>query len=262
MALTGVGNAVLRALCEAGQRPQLVVTRREAGSFPYYPEVDIASEAADAGIECLFDGEGEAKIIAERPDLVLVATYHRLLGNRIRESADATINLHPSLLPKYRGPNPFFWVLRNGEKCTGITAHKLTGKMDAGPIYSQHELEIAEDETQGSLRYRLASLAATAALHIVSLHANGSLIGHDQDESAATYFGRPADMDRSLNVEQSLDEALRTIRASTPYPGALVDGKAASKVASIWRGISPRSAVDNSMSFRDGGIVFSTESAQ
>lgn len=249
-ALTGFGNAVLRALAKAGHTPRFVVTRPEGGFYPYYDEFDLTADAAKLGIDCHFDRDGEARIVADKPDLVLVTTYHRILGARIRQAPRRIVNLHPSLLPRYRGPNPFFWVLRNGERQTGLTAHQLTGEVDGGEIYWQRAFDIAPGETQGSLRRQLAALAGEAAVDIVRRFAGGNLTGTPQDESEATSQGRPSDFDRTISAEQTVEEALRIARATAPYPGALVAGR---PVRDIQR---TRSTGADVMQLRDGAIRF------
>jgi methionyl-tRNA formyltransferase len=250
-ALTGFGNAVLRALAKAGHTPRFVVTRPEGGFYPYYDETDLTADANKLGIDCHFDRDGEARIVADKPDLVLVATYHRILGPRIRQAPRRIVNLHPSLLPRDRGPNPFFWVLRNGEKRTGLTAHQLTGDVDAGEIYWQRAFDIAPGETQGSLRRRLAALAGKAAVDVVKRFATGKLAGKAQDESKATAKGRPTDLDRTISADQTVEEALRIARATAPYPGALIGGRSVRDVERTTRGAS-----DNVLRLRDGAIRF------
>jgi methionyl-tRNA formyltransferase len=258
VALTGFGNAVLRALCSAGHVPRFVVTRPESGPYPYYDEPDLPAEAKGLGVDCLFEEAGEARIVAERPALVLVATYHRILGPAIREAPRTIVNLHPSLLPRYRGPNPFFWVLRNGESQTGLTAHELTAKVDSGAVYWQRPLDVTPDDTQGSLRLRLAGLAATAAVELVGQFQADRLAATAQDESKATMFGRPTDLDRTVSADQGVDLALRIARAALPHPGAIVGGKVVRKILNTWRGAAPDRAGEGGvlLALRDGAILF------
>jgi methionyl-tRNA formyltransferase len=223
--LTGMGNAVLRALCRSGAPPALVVSRREPGPFPYYAEADIAAEARGAGIEVAFGAEGENRAASLRPDLIMVASYHRILPAAVSDACPTVVNLHPSLLPKYRGPNPFFWVLRNGEASTGVTAHELVAAVDAGEVLWQRALPILPADTQGSLRRRLADLSAEAARATVEHFTAGTLKGKPQDENLATWFGKPTQDDRTIRPSMALGEALNIARAAVPYPGAIVDGQ-------------------------------------
>src|SRR4051812_37075051 len=112
-ALTGFGNHVLDALSAAGHTPAVIVTRSEPGPFPYYDCPNIGVAAAAHGVPLMIGAEGEAFVGARDWDLILVSGYHRVLSEALLGKATHAINLHPSLLPKYRGANPFFWVLHN-----------------------------------------------------------------------------------------------------------------------------------------------------
>lgn len=262
--LTGFGNAVLRAVCRNGHKPEFVVTRRETAPFPYYEETDLPAEASALGVRCLFSGDGEAHAIRERPDIILVATYHRILSQDVREAADFALNFHPSLLPRYRGPNPFFWVLRKGEARTGLTVHRLDAAIDAGEIFWQRSLEIDRHETQGSLRRRLAALAGVAAVEIISQFMAGKLKSTPQEASAISYFGKPSELHRTLNATMTMTEALRVARAALPYPGAFLDNRRLTGVLDCWTGVAAAKDLDVAtrddrclLRLRDGAILFS-----
>jgi methionyl-tRNA formyltransferase len=165
------------------------MTRKETGAFPYYQLPDVTEVCRLAGIPCSFDALDEET--AAGADLILAATYHKMLPAALCRKAKFAINLHPSLLPLYRGPTPCYWVLRNRETETGITAHVLTDDMDAGDIYAQWRLPILPLETEGQLRMRLAELAAFAAVEVISAIRAGVITATPQDETKATYYPRP-----------------------------------------------------------------------
>jgi len=190
-ALTGVGNPVIEALCQAGLAPELVVTREEAGPYPHYPCENIGETARRYSIPLHIGLEGENMVSVGSWDLILAATYHRVLSQTLLDRAGNAINFHPSLLPKYRGPNPFYWVIANGERETGVTAHKLVSELDRGDIYAQRSYTLAPDETEASLRRRLADLTAPLAVEMAMRAQQGSLIGVAQDERQASYYPRP-----------------------------------------------------------------------
>jgi methionyl-tRNA formyltransferase len=268
-ALTGFGNVIANSLVAMGHRPNLIVTRRELNSFPYYPEVDLEAEAARLGIPCFIGAEGEARIALAELDLLLVATYHRILGERIVESVKCALNIHPSLLPSYRGPNPFFWVLRNGEAKTGLTIHHLSTVIDGGAIVWQRALEIRASDNQGMLRRRLAELAATALPQIISQSLSGTLFSTPQLLGGVSYWGKPQEADRTLDPQLGLDHNLRIARAAMPYPGALVDGQVADAIIKVWKGTVVSSApnVDSRpdrrlVQFSDGAMLLSVHPPQ
>jgi len=190
-ALTGMGNDVVRSLVENATPPHVVVTRQEPGPYPHYPCEQITALGARHDVPVLFPEEGEPFVAARHWDLILVATYHRVLRPEILATAAHAINLHPSLLPRYRGPTPSYWIIKNGEPESGVTAHALTAKLDAGDVYLQRKFALSPGETEGSLRRRSAACAAAISIEVVSSIERGTLIGVRQDESKATHFPRP-----------------------------------------------------------------------
>lgn len=224
LSLTGFGNSVLSALCQAGFPPDLIVTRREKGPYPHYPIEPLPELANRLAIPCLYDAEGEALLASTPPDILLIATYHRILTTTLVSKIDWAINLHPSLLPAGRGPNPFFWAIRNNDKITGVTAHVLTERLDAGPILWVEKLELTDAFTQGELRKKLADLAASGAVALMqSLERREPPIPIVQNEANSTHFGRPCETDRLLTPQCSLEEAMRRFRAWSPYPGLCLE---------------------------------------
>lgn len=230
-ALTGFGNTTLLELSRAGFTPEFVVTRAEPGPYPYYREEPLPSLADRLGVPCITDIEGEARLEQEQIDVLIVATYHRIIPRSMLQRIAWPINLHPSLLPRYRGPNPFFWVIRNGEMRTGVTAHLISPVIDAGPILWSEGVEIVAGETQGSLRRRLAAVAGRGAAQTLAALAKGETTLGIQDERAATSFPRVRDADRSLRPELTVAEAERIVRACSPFPGALAEGRLVSGIA-------------------------------
>ncbi len=114
------------------------------------------------------NNEFKDEIRSLKPDLVCVVAYGIILPKSfLKIPAFGCINLHPSMLPKYRGPAPIQWAILNGDKKTGVTIMYLNEKMDAGDIIIQEEVEIGEDETTGELWNRLSSLGSELLLQVV-----------------------------------------------------------------------------------------------
>ncbi len=257
-ALTGFGNTVLPALCAEGFKPERLVTRAETGPFPYYDERPLTELAHELGVPCSFGTEGEERVAADPPDIVLCATYHRMLGASLLGKVRWAINLHPSLLPRYRGANPSYWVIRNGETETGVTAHLMSAAADAGDIVWQQKLALSEMETQGSLRRRLAELAARAAVDTLRAIRAATVSRTPQDDGQSSTFGRPSDADRTLNPSWTMAEGARAIRALSPFPGARADGNRI--VAQVVGPVETRMSESlepglRSLSFRDGKLM-------
>ncbi len=129
------------------------------------------------------------------------------------------INVHPSLLPEYRGAAPVTGAILNGDKVTGVTIMEMAEKMDAGDILMQRELEILPDDTTGSLEERASHLGAELLLETISAIENGTADPSPQDDSKSTYVGQLKK--ESGNIDFSLDAAYieRQIRAFDPWPG-------------------------------------------
>src|SRR4051812_15129291 len=118
-ALTGLGNSILRSLATNKIEVAIVVTRKEKGAFPYYEEISITAEAQSLGIPVAFDLPSGAWLKENHVNCILTATFHQLIPETLIQSVEYALNLHPPLLPAYRGASPFFWVIKNGEKKTG-----------------------------------------------------------------------------------------------------------------------------------------------
>jgi methionyl-tRNA formyltransferase len=232
-ALTGMGNSVLRALCEIGLKPVMLVSRFEQNSFPYYPETNISEEAASLGIPCYEGPHGELKAAKEELDLLIIATYHRILLPDLLAKVPVCINIHPSLLPAYRGPNPFYWVLRNGESETGISIIQASKNVDCGEVYWSEKIHISQDETQGSLRLKLSLLSARGIKKILVSYLSSPLKGVPQDEMQKTYYPPLEENDCILDLNQNINQICRKARALFPFPGALVNGRFVSDIVEV-----------------------------
>lgn len=156
-ALTGYGNEALKTLVKQKQQVALLVTRKEKGSFPYYREENIINLAKKLKIPFTyqFPEELSERIKRIKPDLILVSSYHRLIPKEIYNLAKSAVNIHPSLLPKYKGSKPTLSAIINGEKTTGLSAHFLTEQFDSGPVIFRQKVKISRDESDCSLRKKL-----------------------------------------------------------------------------------------------------------
>jgi methionyl-tRNA formyltransferase len=192
-ALTGFANKVLDVLLRNQCDVVAIFTRPERGPFPYYPEENISEYAAQKKIATYeeFTWDQAKKIITEsRSDLLLVATFHRIIPNEIISLFPLSVNIHPSLLPKYRGATPIAWAIFNKETETGVTAHLLTEKLDAGDILLQKTIPIERGDTDNELRKKLAILSMDIVQELVEQIKTNSLNPIPQNEEEATYFSK------------------------------------------------------------------------
>ncbi len=168
--LTGLGNYAIDALEKTGSEIMGLVTRSEKGTHPYFSIENISRYAERRGIKVFEDvdlkKDKRVKEIISKVDLILVSTYDKILPRRIFSKPQYAINIHPGLLPKYKGRNPFADVLKNKEKETGLVAHLITERPDEGKILMQQKIAINDGETESGLRKLLAE---TSEGFIISL---------------------------------------------------------------------------------------------
>ena len=224
-ALTGFGNPILRALKYLGAEVKLVATRQETGPNPYYPERDFTEEATEMGFSVMTSLPTPSQLNQLRLDVLLTATYHRILTAEHIDAAPLALNLHPSLLPKYRGASPIFWAIRNGEKQTGLSLHELTTQVDQGRLWAQMSVDILPSETQGSLRKKLADASGTFLRKNLPAILENLVEPVEQDEKKATHYPRfDRDIHSQLDLQQTWEEVERHFRALYPWPGTYVNG--------------------------------------
>ncbi len=130
------------------------------------------------------------------------------------------INLHPSLLPKYRGAAPVNWAVLNGDKETGNTVIKMSEEMDAGDIIAQEKVEIGEDETAVSLLERLSRDGADLVMKVIDMAEAGEESFTAQDEKGASYAPRLTKEQGRIDWTISAAEITRKVKAMQPWPGA------------------------------------------
>ena len=161
------------------------------------------------------------------PDLFVVSAYGQILPRSLLEIPKyGAVNVHASLLPKYRGAAPIPWAILRGEKVTGVTIMRMDEGMDTGDILSQRELPIGEEETAETLHDRLASLGASLLLDTVIKIKKGEVTPVGQNHSEATYAPPLKKEDGRIDWRREAQEIDRKVRAFNPWPGAytLMDG--------------------------------------
>ena len=163
-----------------------------------------------------------ARIQAMAPDFIFSFYYRNMLSEEILAiPAKGALNLHGSLLPKYRGRVPINWAIINGEKETGVTLHYMTRKADAGDIVDQEKIEITNDDTAKTLFGKADKAAALLLDRALPLLKDGKAARIPQDDSKATTFGGRKPADGQIDWSKPADEIRNLIRAVTlPYPGA------------------------------------------
>ena len=160
-------------------------------------------------------------ISALKPDLLVTFAFNQKLGQELLNIArHGAINVHPSLLPKYRGAAPVTRAILNGETETGISIIKMVRDLDAGDIFAQQKWPIAPQETTAQLEDRLGELAAPLLVKVVEDIAHGKAECHPQDHERATWAPKLKKSDGALDFSLPAAELANRIRAFTPWPGA------------------------------------------
>jgi methionyl-tRNA formyltransferase len=217
---------VLRVLAASPHRPQLVVTRpdRPRGRGRKVTSPPVLDAARALGIdtdqpESVNDEPARERIAAAAPEAVVVCAFGALIKEPLL-SAHPMLNVHPSLLPRWRGAAPIERAIMAGDPRTGVCIMRLTAGLDSGPVCLTAEEPISPQDTYGTLAARLAPLGGE--LLVRALDASPPF--HEQDESAATYAEKITAEDRLLSPDRPAVELERVVRALTPHVGAAVTG--------------------------------------
>lgn len=208
--------------------PILVITQpdRAAGRHLKTQACPLAKCASDLGLEVfkpqdVNSEESLARMEVLRPDLFITASYGGMLKRKLRKIAThEAINLHPSLLPLYRGPTPIQSALLNGDSVTGVTIFRLTGRMDAGPVLFQRELPINDEDNFTTLHDKLAGLASVMLVESLPLIKKRNVQATEQNESLATRTAKITNRDLVLDWELPAAQVRNQIRAYSLEPGA------------------------------------------
>jgi methionyl-tRNA formyltransferase len=156
-----------------------------------------------------------------QPDLIVVVAYGQILTKSVLDIPKyGAINVHASLLPKYRGAAPIAWAILNGEAVTGVTTMMMDEGMDTGNILLQREVPMGDEETSETLQDRLASAGAQLLLETLERVKEENILPIPQDHSKATYAPPLKKEDGHIDWRKGAKEIDRQIRAFNPWPGA------------------------------------------
>ncbi|MBZ0119387.1 MAG: hypothetical protein K8H88_20530 [Sandaracinaceae bacterium] len=157
-------------------------------------------------------------------DLIACWFWTKRVPLEVIELVPFAFNVHPSLLPRHRGADPYFWAIAEGDRVTGVTAHALTERYDEGPILAQRELAIPEGIDAWRLARKLDRPSLALMREIVLRHAAGEpLEAVPQDDLRATQAPEPSDEDCELRFDRPARELERLVRAAAPWPGAFTE---------------------------------------
>jgi len=165
-----------------------------------------------------------AQLRAMRPDLAVVVAYGKILRQEVLDiPTHGCINVHASLLPKYRGAAPIQWAVLNGETETGITTMQMDAGIDTGDMLLQDQCSISEDMTAGKLHDDLSLLGAKTLLRTLDLLEQGKLEPQKQDNRKSTYAPMLTRELSPIDFRKTAGEVHNHIRGLSPWPGATMD---------------------------------------
>lgn len=165
--------------------------------------------------------EGIADIEALAPDLVVTAAFGQILSEKFLSIPKlGVLNVHASLLPKYRGASPIQWAVLNGDEYTGVTVMRTVREVDAGDILLAKRVKIGEKETAGELFDRLAELGGDAIVEAVSLIESGRATFTPQNAADATHCGMISKADGLMDFARTARQLDCFVRGMTPWPSA------------------------------------------
>ncbi len=218
---------ILVRLADSTHRPVLVVTRpdRPAGRGRRLSCPPVADAARELGLELeqpasVNDPEAVARIAAAAPDVVVVCAFGALIKEPLL-SAHPILNVHPSLLPRWRGAAPVERAIMAGDLETGVCIMRLTAGLDSGPVCLRGVEPIAPGDTYGTLAARLERLGADLLLRALDAGPAG-WAWEEQPDQGVTYADKIGPEDRTLDAAASAVEQERVVRALAPHIGARV----------------------------------------
>jgi len=174
--------------------------------------------------EKLREPEAMQQLHAWAPDVIVVAAFGQILRQEVLDLPEfGCINVHTSLLPRWRGAAPINAAILHGDEETGVTIMKMDAGLDTGPILAQRSVRIQQDETSGSLFETLSQLGADLLLETLPKYFNGQIAPTPQPEEGVTYAGMLKKQEGELDFSRPAVELERKVRAFNPWPGTYFD---------------------------------------
>ena len=220
--------ASLKALVKKNIVPHAVLTQpdRPAGRGKKLTASPIKQYANERGIPVLQpttlrDAAAIAELQALKPDILIVAAYGLILPQEVLDvPTQGCLNVHASVLPRWRGAAPIQAAILAADKSTGISLMKMTAGLDCGPVFLSESIDVGAEETAGELHDRLAELGGRLLTENLAAIVAGELIATEQDEALVTYAKKIATADAVLDWTLSANDVCLKVRAYNPVPGA------------------------------------------
>ena len=221
---TGVSSTtpILKSLVNAGYRPSLIVVSNSTSSSRTSRKLEVEEFANEHQIPVLNTNNNDEileQIYNVGASFAVLAAYGRMVPQSILDAfSDGIINIHPSLLPKHRGPTPIESVILNGETTTGVSIMKLVKAMDAGPVYLQQEVTLSGTESKQELCDKLSEIGASLLAENLEKILSGEIKSQEQNNSEATYDKLINKEDGEIDWSKSAESLEREVRAYAHWP--------------------------------------------
>ena len=223
----GFGLPTLKALFSSRHKISAIVTQPDKTGRGHHRHLNPIKQEAETRTRPILQPEDVNapdvldQLRAFRADIFVTVAYGQLLKQPLLEIPPAgCVNLHASLLPKYRGAAPIHAAIRAGETETGVTIFRIVRKLDAGPILSVERTPIEPTETTGQLHDRLAELAAPQTIHLLDAIESGSVPEIEQDDAESSYAPQLRKEEGAIDWRASPVAITNHVRGMTPWPGA------------------------------------------
>jgi len=251
--------AVLERLATTPHRPALVVTRpdRPRGRGRKVGPPPVAEAAGLLGIELLQpesvnEEDARRRIAAAEPEAVCICAFGALIKEPLL-SQHEMLNVHPSLLPRWRGPAPIERAIEAGDEETGVTIMRPTAAFDAGPVCLQRAEAIRPDDDYGNLARRLAQLGGELLVEVLDTRP----ACREQPEEGVTYAEKIGREERRLDPERGADELERRVRALTPHVGTYVELPTAGRLGVLRAALAPTDELEpGELAARDDRLLY------
>jgi methionyl-tRNA formyltransferase len=252
---------VLRRLADSPHRPQLVVTPpdRPKGRGRRSQPPPVAQAAGELSLPLLQTKDVNAPGALERirsvsPDVAAVCAFGQLIREPLLSELEM-LNVHPSLLPRWRGAAPIERAIMSGDEATGVSVMQVTAGLDSGPVALQAQTPIEPDDDYGSLAMRLALIGAELIVRALELAEQSRLEVNEQDDQHATYAEKIEPSERRLNPQRPAAELARTVRALTPHVGAYLQLEDGSRLGVRAAAAEHREGKPGRIEVRDGSLL-------
>ena len=218
-------KAPIAAVIIPGIKPEDTLTNRLANipviQTPKHETIELLALEYNIPITYvnrLDDLESYSNISKFNPHFILVACFPYILPQKIWQLARiASLNVHPSLLPKYRGPNPIFWQLRNGETRTGVTLHLVTDLVDGGDVILQRDVIIKNGMRDRAINYLAGEQGAKIFIEALRLYRQKAIEPKPQDPAGASYMKSPTIDDFAIPLRWSAQHAFNFMRGTEDW---------------------------------------------